>query len=274
VGVPLVNWGIRRGYASQGSKDLPKDLLVGIIPKDQKKEPAGELTIHTGNIDTIAFQAALVGLVYVLTYGLVLVLGKIFAGDVGKMMWGFFFFFGMVIALILRFIMGKIGIDYLINPGVQRRITGWSVDYLIVSTVIAIQIVVVMKYILPIALISITSGILSTMVVVYFGSRLDSYNLERSVSIFGTCTGTVSSGLLLLRIVDPEFKTPVAIEIGIMNIMAAPVVLVSMILINSPVWWKWHVGLTSLVFVGILVLHLILLRVLKYWGTPKFSKPS
>ena len=270
VGVPLVNWGIRKGYSAHGSKELPRDLLTGIIPKGQKKEPAGELTMHSGNINTIAFHAALVGLVYVLTYGFVILLGKILPPDAASMMWGFFFFFGMAIGLIIRWIMGKIGVGHLLDPGIQRRITGWAVDFLIVSTVMAIQVVVVWTYIVPITLASLVSGVLTTLIIVYLGSRLDTLNLERTVAIYGTCTGTVSSGLLLLRIVDPDFKTPVAIEIGLMNVIVMPIIVACMLLVNAPVWWNWSVGLTSLVFAGILALCLVLIKALKLWGTPKF----
>ena len=115
MGVPLVNWGIRRGYAKHGTETLPQDLLVGIIPKSQQKESAGELTMHSGNIDTLAFQAALIGLVYVLTYGFIILFGKFLPPDAASILWGFFFFFGMLIALLIRLLMGKIGIDHLVD---------------------------------------------------------------------------------------------------------------------------------------------------------------
>jgi ESS family glutamate:Na+ symporter len=270
VGVPLVNWGIRKGYAKHGSESLPQDLLIGIIPKNQQKEPAGELTTHSGNIDTLAFQAALIGLVYVLTYGFIIQFGKFLPPDAASILWGFFFFFGMLIALILRILMGKLGVDHLIDPGVQRRITGWAVDFLIVSTVMAIQLVVVKTYILPISVIALVTGILTTVVVVYLGRRIDSYNLERTVAIYGTVTGTVPSGLLLLRIVDPEFRSPVTMDIALMNVVVSPVIAGLMVLVNAPVWWDWSIGLTVLVFAGVMSLALIMMRVLKLWGEPKF----
>jgi ESS family glutamate:Na+ symporter len=89
-------------------------------------------------------------------------------------------------------------------------------------------------------------------------------------AIYGVVTGTVSSGLLLLRIVDPEFKTPVAMEIGIMNLFMIPVVLGSGILVNAPLWWHWSVGATVLVFAGILTLAFVLLKTLKMVGPPKY----
>jgi len=132
--------------------------------------------------------------------------------------------------------------------------------------VMAVQMVVVWKYILPISLIAITNGIITTLAVVYLGGRIWSYNLERTVAIYGTVTGTVSSGLLLLRIADPEFKTSVAVELGLMLIFAAPIILGSMLLVSAPVLWNWSVGFTLVIFFGILVLSLILMKAFNLWG--------
>ncbi|MGD2125903.1 MAG: sodium/glutamate symporter [Desulfobacteraceae bacterium] len=270
VGVPLVNWGIRKGFSAHTARALSPDVLTGVIPKERKRESAGELTLHSANIDNLAFQAALVGLVNILTYGFVKLLGKFVSPDVAKMLWGFFFIFGLGIALTMRGLMSKVGGGHLIDPGVQRRITGWSVDFLIVSTVAAIQWLVVWTYIVPILAISITSGIVTTLVVVYLGKRIWSYNLERTVAIYGTVTGTVSCGLLLLRIADPEFKTPVVIEIALMNVISIPLIGACLVLLNGPIWWHWSTGLSILVFLAIMTVSLALIRVLKLWGPARF----
>ena len=55
--------------------------------------------------------------------------------------------------------------------------------------------------------------------------------------LFGNMTGTLSTGLALLRVVDPEFKTPVASDYvysnGITFALAIPMIL----LINLPIRW-------------------------------------
>jgi len=270
VGVPLVSWGMRRGYAATGTGRLEADVLKGIVDRQRAKESAGQLTMHSGNIDTLAFHLALVGLVYVLTYAVVYGLGRILPADAAKILWGFFFFFGMGIGLLVRMAMGWLGIVHLLDAGTQHRVTGWSVDYLIVATVMAIQVPVVWQYIVPIAVICLLCGVLTTVVVVFLGRRLDEFNLERTVAIYGTVTGTVSTGLLLLRIVDPEFKTPVAIEIGVMNVIVVPIIAGSMVLVNAPVWWHWSVGMTSLVFAVIGVVCLGMIRLFKLWGPRRF----
>jgi len=272
VGVPLANWGLRKGLASQEGGSLPPEFITGIYSKDEQGEAAGNLTTHSANIDTLAFHVALIGLVYALTYVLTLLLAKVvatFAPDVASMLWGFFFFFGLVIAFLVKTGVQKSGAGHLLDGGVQRRLTGWSVDFLIVATIMAIQLVVVWKFIVPIAAMALACGIATTLLTVYLGKRLWSYNLERMVAIYGVVTGTVSSGLLLLRIVDPEFKTPVAVEIGIMNLFMVPIVLGSGILVNAPLWWGWGVGVTALVFAGIMAVALVLLKMLKMVGPAK-----
>ena len=100
------------------------------------------------------------------------VVGLIVPPDVAAILWGFFFIFGLGFALVIRRIMEKLGVDHLIDSGIQRRITGWSVDFLIVATVMAIQLTVVWQYILPISTISIISGAFTTLVVIYLGKRI------------------------------------------------------------------------------------------------------
>jgi ESS family glutamate:Na+ symporter len=190
--------------------------------------------------------------------------------DVAKMLWGFFFIFGLGFALLLRGGMAKIGVARLIDPGIQRRITGWAVDFLIVSTVAAIQLPVVWQYIIPIVAISLTAGFMTLGVVLYLGKRTTAYNLERSVAIYGTVTGNISSGLLLLRIADPEFSTPVVIEMALMNVVSIPIIGACLVLLNGPIWWEWSVALAVLVFSAILLACLSLIRVFGLWGHPRF----
>ncbi len=264
VGVPLVNRGIRKGKATHRPGRLPRDFLVGILDRDAEPESAGRLTIHSANADTLAFQAAMVGAVYGLTYFLVEALASLLPAKTAGLLWGFFFIFGLAVALVVKRLLQAFRVERLIDPGVQRRITGWSVDYLIVATVVAIQVGIVWRYALPIGLMSLAAGVITTLVVMGFGNRLDGYGLERIAAIYGTVTGTVSCGLLLLRMADPDFRTPVAFEVALMNIFAVPIVGGCTVLVNGPLWWHWSVGLTVLVFTGIMALAAGLLWV--YFG--------
>jgi ESS family glutamate:Na+ symporter len=266
VGVPLSNYGIRKGRAAHTPGTLPLDFVRGLAQKGQETEPSGRQTIHSSNMDTMAFHFALVGAVYLATYWIIWVIANLLGPGTGSMLWGFFFFMGLVVATIARVIVTKLGLGYILDPGTQRRITGWSIDFLLTATIMAIQLVVVWEYALPIAIMGLLGGAFTALMVMYLGNRIWSHNLERSMAIFGTVTGTVSTGLLLLRIIDPEFRTRVALELGLMNIFSAPVILGGLLLVSAPVLWGWSLGLTVGVFCGMMLLFLVLIKVLGMWG--------
>jgi len=266
IGVPLVNRGIRKGQATFGPRQLPRDFVVGVLDPDGESESAGRLTLHSGNVETLAFQTALVGMVYGATYGIIAFIGSWLPADAAKILWGFFFFFGLGVALLVKWAMQRLKIGHLADGGIQRRITGWSVDFLIVATVAAIELKIVWDYILPIGLIALVNAVLTTTLVVWFGRRLSAYSLERTAAIYGVVTGTVSCGLLLLRIVDPDFKTPAAYELAVMNVMALPVVGGCTVLVNGPLWWGWSLWMTLLVFAAVIAAALILLKLLGFLG--------
>lgn len=270
VGVPLVNWGIKKVRGDGSQAVIPEIVLKGFYPSSSPGESTGKQTTHPANVDSLAFQAALVGTVYLLTYGFVRLLNSPFSDTFKRLNWGFVFFYGLLVALFIGWLMKKIGINFLIDEGTQKRITGWSIDFLIIATIFAIKPAIVVKYIIPILVISLAAGIVTTMMLVYFGRRLPEYNIERMVLLYGTCTGTLSSGLLLLRIVDPKLDSPVAIEAGVLALGAMPFVLTSMLLINAKFLFGWEIWHINVAFVVMILIGLSILKISRLWIKPQF----
>jgi ESS family glutamate:Na+ symporter len=118
----------------------------------------------------------------------------------------------------------------------------------------------------PITAICLIVAVFTTLFIVYFGRRLDHFGFERFMAVYGTATGTGASGLLLLRIVDPEFKSPAAQELGLYNAFALPLLLpVSFFVFPLP-----EFGLAPLLALaaGLIVVCLVLLKVFRFWGKP------
>ncbi|MFN3246886.1 MAG: hypothetical protein ACK42K_09335 [Leptonema sp. (in: bacteria)] len=120
-------------------------------------------------------------------------------------------------------------------------------DFLVVSTIASIQIHIFKTYLIPIVLISLIGGILTTLLIVLLGRKLKNYFWERILAIFGTVTGTTSTGLLLLKIVDPKLETPVAKELALMNLFSIPIIGIYTIIINGYFWWK--LSLLTMIFI-------------------------
>ena len=263
VGVPLANLGLKkREFQTQKP---PEFFSRGILPRGGERESAGGLTTHGSNVDTLAFHVAQVGLVYVVTYFLLSLLTSAIGSEVGSILWGFFFLFGLVVAIGLRSLLQLTPFLHLLDPPLQRRVTGFSIDYLIVATGCGIELLVVWQYLVPVLLMGLLGGVATTLLVLFFGRRLSDYQLERTVAIYGVVTGTVSSGLLLLRVVDPELKSPAAREIGFMNIFAVPIIGGLTFYLNAPIWWGWSLPLTLGGLLLVFVLAFLVLANRRLW---------
>jgi ESS family glutamate:Na+ symporter len=217
VGVPLANRGIRKGLAAYSSGDIPPEFRIGLMHSDSN-QPIGRHTTHPGNIDTVAFHLAIMGMTYLLGYYFTYILKYfILPKALGAITFGFIFFWGMIVAILVRLVLNKTGVGKYIDDNQVRRLTGTCVDFLVVAVLMAIQIGIVWKYIVPLAATMVLAALVTVLLVVFFGKKLAKFGFERIVLLTGQCTGTTPSGLMLLRILDPEFKTPVAVEAGLMN---------------------------------------------------------
>jgi len=158
------------------------------------------LTAHSSTIDSLTFHVSLVGFVYILTYLFVDGITRFMSSELSQMYWGFFFIWALIIAYIVRRIMEKLRLDYLIDEESMRRITGLSVDFLVIAAITAISLTVVWTFIIPIVIISIVAGATTLIWILYFGQRLwDEYTLERITGLYGMETGTIATGVMLVE---------------------------------------------------------------------------
>lgn len=220
VGVPLALYGLRRGWAtSKHDGELPNDFLRGLMDKGNNP-PCAHATTHPANIDSLGFHLALMAAVYGAAYLFGLTWSIYMPKGINGLGIGLIFCWGMFMAMILRKIMNKINILHLLDVETTRRLTGSTVDFMICAVFMGIEITALEQVAIPFIIASILGSIGTLVICLWFGRRSPEYGFERCVSLFGYCTGTAASGLLLLRVVDPDFETPVAVEIGLMNVFA------------------------------------------------------
>ena len=135
----------------------------------------------------------------------------------------------------------------------------------------AIQIKVIGMWVIPIALVSIFGSIITFIVCVYFCARLGSdHDFERLLGVYGTCTGTIPSGISLIRIVDPKMQTATGIELGIMN--AGMIISTPTMIIITMAGLK---VITLPIACGGMILtaffYMALLKIFHLWGKPNFT---
>ncbi len=269
VGIPAAKMGIKKGIAKNCGQ-LDNSILKGYLEKDEQTEYMVKDTTCNSNIETLAFHFALIGVCYVLAVCIAKVLAFI-PGFLGTSMSSMMFMNGMYAAYIIKWFVKKLHLDFLMENTLQSKITGWTADYLVVCAFMAVSVNVI-KYWLPlILLVSVIITFVTFAVCFYFGQRFGGANdFERTLGLYGTCTGTVPSGIALVRIVDPDFRTSTSIELGACNIVmlaSTPVYLIILALAAG------SLELTSamLGLCACVITYLILLKVMKVWGENTFS---
>ena len=237
-GIFLIHYGVKKGWVSRELTDSIKkdDVRTGIYARGRKLPVGSFQTTQTEAIDSMTFNVIIVLLTYFLTYlfltgiGLVLSpLGNI-ARELAINLWGISFIFASVMALVVKKLFLLTRTEYILDTKTLNRISGVSVDIMVTSAIAAISLVIVSRYWLPL-LITCAFGIaLTVLFIPYMGSRMfTDHKFLRSLLVFGVSTGTLSTGLALLRVLDSEFETPVASDYsyasGMTFLLAIPFIL-------------------------------------------------
>lgn len=202
----------RRGEAASGGDDLTVDYF-----QSENEIPVSD------SIDKLSVQIALVLAVYLVTYlvtlGITSALTK-WAPGVGKllnsMLWGFNFIIGSAVAILLRSVLGSLEKRGAIKRRYQNnyllnRLSGFFFDIMIVAGIACIDPEDLSGLWLPFALMAAAGGVVTWFYLKRVSRRIyGDYYYEGLISMYGMMTGTIGSGILLLREIDPEFKTPAA----------------------------------------------------------------
>ena len=205
IGIAFINWAIRKGQTTRikSLREVPKEVWTGIISR-KKQKPVGRLTTSSEAIDTLTLQIALCGLVYLISY---CILNPV--AEKIPMLWGILFIVTVGVGIGVRNLMERLKVDYLIAPDIQRHISGICVDYMMAAAIAAIPLNIVVEYIWPIIPIGIAGGVVTVLIFLWLPKRVwRDYHFERMIVCYGTLTGTMTSGLALCRVVDPDFSTP------------------------------------------------------------------
>ena len=196
-----------------------KDYVSGSVTIDTYQDE-NEIPISE-SVDKLSVQMALVLLLYLLTYlliyGITTLLETISPGlakTVGTLLWGFNFIIGSMIAAGCRVFFTSLKKIKWMNRQYQNnyllsRLSGLAFDFMIVAGIASINIEDLSGYWIPFLLMAVLGGVVTWLYLRYMCARLyPGYEYEGFLSMFGMLTGTISSGVLLLREIDPELKTP------------------------------------------------------------------
>lgn len=141
-------------------------------------------------------------------------------------------FGGLIVRLLLR-VTGQIR---LIDETTIHRISGASMDLLVVAAVATLNLAAVASLWVPLAILFATGSIWSTFCLLFLSRKILPSEKWFPLGLinFGMSTGTTATGFVLLRVVDPDLKSGAAEDYALAAPLSAPFVGGGMITVAMP----------------------------------------
>ena len=203
VGIVILNIGIRKGWVSaEKSGNLSQEDYTGILEKEHR---GNFMKAFTSDIafDPLTMHFAIIMAIMIVAYGLLEVLHKI------PLFSGFAIYVpAIIVSLVTGIILRKTPLYDFIDSESLAHVGSLALEYLIVTAIATMKLDVIMNNAPAILTISFIGLILTTIVLMTLPRLwLKQHWLENAMVMFGSWTGSTATGMMLLRIADPELET-------------------------------------------------------------------
>ena len=204
-------------------KFTPTTMEEGRV-QSEEVQSENEIPMN-GSMDKITVQIALIALAYVLAYFVMYGLGLLLPG-MKSVIYGFNFLLGVLTATLVKVVMKFLHKKSVIkkqyaNNFLLTRVGNFFFDIMVVAGIAAIRLDLLKDY-WGIILILGVVGLVCTYAYNLFVAKVlfKKYENEQFLMMYGMLTGTASTGIILLREIDGEFKTPAADNLVYQNFPA------------------------------------------------------
>lgn len=207
IGIALINWAARHNQSACLEKPgmIPQELKVGFIKDPAKQASMGRETTMSASVDAYAFHLSLIlvvcGMAYLLQAGVKKLNNSILSGI---SVWAY----AMLLMFLVWWIIQKLGLDFLVDVKVKGKVAGSMTDYAVIAAVSSLNIKAVSAYLVPMLAMAVLGMVGTILVLILFARNVFKKEwFEHMIAVFGQGTGVFLTGVLLLRVCDPDNKT-------------------------------------------------------------------
>ena len=245
---------------------LRRKGITAAVAKDthnlEKIEEENEIPMQE-SIDKLTVQVAIIAVAYMLAYLLMYLLGLALPG-MKSVIYGFNFLLGVLAATVVKSVLKLLQKTKLMhrnytNNFLLTRTSNFFFDLMVVAGIAAIRLDILENYWGIMLVLGVVGLVITYAYEIWIAKLLfPRYAQEQFLMMYGMLTGTASTGTILLRELDPDFKTPAADNMVYQNFPAIvfgfPIMLLATLAPEKP-------GLTwVLLFAFFIVMNVILFR--------------
>lgn len=227
------------------------------------------------SVDKMTVQIALIMLAYMIAYVLMWAISLI-VPSMKAVIYGFNFLLGVISAILVKGVLGlfqKKGIikKKYTNNFLMTRLSNFFFDLMIVSGIAAISLDTLEDYWGILIILGIVGAIITYAYNRFVAKKLfPDYYEEQFLTMYGMLTGTASTGIILLREIDKDFKTPASDNLVYQNLPAIvfgfPIMFLATLAPQKPV-------LSLIIFIALLIImNIILFRAQIFGAIRKKNK--
>ena len=216
-GIIFINLAVRKNKTKiikRINDNADKSVEVGYNKDINKQNSLGRETFLSSSIETITFHLAIIFTVCGIAYIVLNFVKKMNIAGLNVLpVWTY----SMIIMFALNFIIKKLNLVWMVDAKVKAKIMGTLSDFAIVSAMTSLPIKAIINYIAPITVMCILGFIITYLLVFPLNSFFfkEDYSFERAIISWGTLTGVLITGMTLLKICDPEYKSPALSEFSL-----------------------------------------------------------
>ncbi|SHH18646.1 sodium/glutamate symporter family protein [Thermosipho atlanticus] len=174
------------------------------------------------DMDGMTIQLVIIGMIYLLTYTFLIFLEKLLSplGNFGQtfstVLWGFHFVIGAIFGMMFRDFYNKLkeknfARENYLNNFLLIRIAGGVFDFMVTASISAVVLAKIQQEFWGIFTLTFIAGILTYLFIMSITKKtFTKHEVENRIAFYGMLTGTISTGMALLREVDPALESGAA----------------------------------------------------------------
>ena len=177
------------------------------------------------SVDKMTVQIALIFMAYLAAYLIMLALGSLLP-SMRSVIYGFNFLLGVLTATLIKIALNALYKKKIIskkytNNFLMTRASNFFFDVMVVAGVAAIRLDILEDYWGIILILGVVGAVITYIYNHLIAKALfKDYYEEQFLAMYGMLTGTASTGIILLREIDKDFKTPASDNLVYQNFPA------------------------------------------------------
>lgn len=267
VGIVLVNWGARTGKSACLSgrvRDVSPGQRRGVVEAHEPARNLGAMTVRPESMEPLTLHLAMIAIAILIGLGLLEGLAWLeratWGGDGEIVLLGAVPLFPMAMlgGVIVQALLGRLGLAGLLDRETMLRLQGLALDVLIAAAIASLSLPVIADNLVPFAVLA-GAGILWCLFLFLWAAprMIPDYWFERAIGDFGQSMGVTATGLILMKIADPENRSPAYEAFGYKQLLFEPffggglITGISVPLIYNFGPWPLFVAMAALLALGL-----------------------